>query len=118
MGWAFIKPVCIIAQEIAGVTCVDDLICIDDLSRTYEARRLYEDAISFVLSEAGQFQSIPHAVFCSCKECWRSFGLYRGSYGYAGAYNVGKYGLIISHIGWHAHYTYGLNLYLTFRLKD
>ncbi len=104
LAWAYIKPIRVVAPEMVGLTCIDNLVCIDDLERTDEAITLYENAIKHVQSEVGEIQNIPHAVFCSGKKCSSSFGLYRGSYGYAGAYNVGTYGLVISYRGWHPHY--------------
>lgn len=103
-AWAFFKPVRIIAPEMTGVTCYDDRICIDDVSRIDEARKLYQDAIEFVRTGVGEIKKLPPAIFCSTRECSSQFGLYTGSYSHAAAYNVGTFGLVISYRGWQPHY--------------
>lgn len=102
--WALIKPVRVISPELVGLTCTDNLVCIDDLNRLEEAKKLYKEAISFVQAEVGQIDSLPKAIFCASKQCSSQFGLYKGSYGHAGAYNVGTFGLVISYRGWHSYY--------------
>lgn len=102
--WAYVKPVRVIAPELTGVTCFDELVCVDDLSRKSEAKSLYLNARSFVQSKLGEIENTPRAIFCSTKECSSKFGLYRGMYGNAGAYNVGTLGLVISYRGWQPYY--------------
>jgi hypothetical protein len=104
LAWAYIKPVRVIAPEALGLTCIEELVCVDDLSRADEAKNLYRNAIVFVQSEIVEISKLPRAIFCSGKECSSKFGLYRGSYGYAGAYNVGTFGIVISYRGWHPYY--------------
>jgi len=94
----------VIYPELVGLTCVDGFVCIDDITRIEEAKKLYKEAINFIESEVGLIASVPRAVFCSSKECSSSFGLYNGSYGNAGAYNVGTFGFVISYRGWQPYY--------------
>jgi hypothetical protein len=94
-AWAFIKPVRVLAPELAGVTCRGK-VCVDDLSRIADATGLYEEAVGFVQLNVGELQTLPHAVFCSSQACSKSFGFTS-----AQAYNFGTVGIVISHRGWH-----------------
>ena len=71
--WAFIKPVRVLAPELAGVTC-HDKVCVDDLSRLAEATGLYEEAVRFVRLNVGELLTPPRAIFCSRPACSDSFG--------------------------------------------
>jgi len=97
-AWAFVKPIRVLAPTLAGVTCVGN-VCVDDLSRLPEAQRLAGEAIEFVQSNIGKLQEAPRMIFCSGRECSKSFG-----FTYDGAYNVGTYGLVISYRGWHPYF--------------
>jgi hypothetical protein len=97
-AWAFIKPVRVLAPELAGVTC-KGRVCVDDLSRMAEAAGLYEEAVRFVQLNVGEFQTAPRAVFCSTQECSKSFGFTS-----ADAYNFGTVGIVVSDRGWHPHF--------------
>jgi hypothetical protein len=97
-AWAFIKPLRVLAPEFAGVTCFGK-VCVDDAAHLSEAKALSEEAVLFVQSSVGELQVVPRMVFCSTKECSRSFG-----FGSNGAYNVGTLGLVISHRGWHSYF--------------
>jgi hypothetical protein len=44
-AWAFFKPVRVIIPEWAGLSCVNDSLCIDDISRSQEAALLYDEAL-------------------------------------------------------------------------
>jgi hypothetical protein len=93
-AWAFYKPVRVLAPQLAGLTC-HGKVCVDDLSRLSEATGLYENAVRSVRDNVGAFQAEPRAVFCSTLACARSFGFTS-----ALAYNVGTFGIAISHRGW------------------
>src|SRR3954470_4724028 len=95
-AWAFIKPVRILAPELAGVTC-HGKVCVDDLSRMAQATGLYEEAVRFIQLNVGEFQTSPRAIFCSSPSCSQSFGFTS-----ADAYNFGTVGIVISHRGWHS----------------
>ena len=97
-AWAFVKPVRVLAPELAGVSCLSARICVDDASRFVEATRLYDEAVSFVRSEVGMIQSVPRAIFCSTAECSRSFGLTR-----AMAYNFGTFAVVIGDRSWRSY---------------
>ena len=97
-AWAIVKPVRVLAPELAGVTCVEK-VCVDDLSRLPEAQQLTREAVEFVQLNVGQLQEVPRTVFCSSKACSKSFG-----FSYDGAYNVATVGLVISYRGWHPYF--------------
>lgn len=102
--WAYIKPFRVLAPELLGLTCVDSSVCVDDPLRLEEAQKLYADAIDFVQENVDEIRAIPRVIFCSGTACSSKFGLHKGSYGYAGAYNVGTFGIVISYRGWHPYY--------------
>jgi hypothetical protein len=93
-AWAFVKPVRVLAPQLAGLTC-HGKVCVDDLSRLSEATGLYENAVGYVRDNIGEFQAEPRAVFCSTKACSRSFGFTSTL-----AYTVATAGVVISHRGW------------------
>jgi hypothetical protein len=97
-AWALIKPIRVLAPELAGVTCVER-VCVDDISRLPEAQALAKEAIEFVQLNVGQLQRPPRMIFCSGKACSNSFGFTSN-----GAYNVATVGLVVSHRGWYPYY--------------
>jgi hypothetical protein len=94
-----VKPLRVVAPELAGLTCTPDRICIDDPSRIDEARSLLVEAASDVGVELGPLRKRPTAVFCSTEHCASKFGLGRSV-----AFSVGTMGIIISDKAWHAHF--------------
>lgn len=97
-AWAFFKPVRILAPELAGVTCVDETICIDDPSRLAEAAGLYREALEFVASSIGRIAQAPRVVFCTSEACNESFGFR------AAANTIGTFGIVISPRAWKPYY--------------
>ena len=97
-AWAFIKPVRVLAPELAGVTC-HGKVCVDDLSRLAEATSLYVEAVRYVQDSVGAFQGAPRAVFCSTQPCSKSFGFTSND-----AYNFGTVCIVISHRGWRPYF--------------
>jgi len=93
-AWAFVKPVRVLAPELAGLECRGN-VCVDDLSRLAEATGLYEEAVRFVQANVGELQSLPRAVFCSKPACSESFGFSK-----VNAYNFGTAGIVMSDRGW------------------
>ena len=98
-GWAFYKPVRVLAPEFNGVTCVSDVICVEDATRYEEASALYGEAFTIVNATVGAMEERPRAIFCSTQDCFRSFGFNR-----AAAYTVGVSGIVIGPRGWKPHY--------------
>ena len=94
-AWAFYKPVRVLAPELAGVSCVSELICTDDVSRHAEADELYDQAHAFVTSSVGTIEEKPRVIFCTSQECFRSFGFDR-----AAAHTVGISGIVLAPRGW------------------
>lgn len=101
LTWAFVKPVRVVAPTLLGLSCSPARVCVDDPARAGEAAALYRHAIDSVRAHVGEIRQLPRAIFCSSKACSSQFGLHRGPYGHAAAYNVGTFGLVISYRGWH-----------------
>ena len=97
-AWAFIKPVRVLAPELAGVECRGK-VCVDDPSRMAEATTLYEEAVQFVWINVGELQTLPRAIFCSTPACSKAFG-----FTLADAYNFGTTAVVISHRGWKPYF--------------
>jgi len=98
-AWAFFKPVRIIAPELAGVSCINDTLCLDDVSRSQEAAKLYEEALHFVDSSVGSIEHKPRVIFCSSDACSQSFGLGRRA-----GMTIGTFGIAISPRAWKPYY--------------
>jgi len=98
-AWAFFKPVRIIAPELMGLSCVNDIICTDNVSLYEEATALYEEALHFVGSSVGTIEQKPRVIFCSTKTCFQSFGLGKRS-----AATIGTFGIVISPRAWKPYY--------------
>jgi hypothetical protein len=96
--WALWKPVRVMAPSLAGMTCHDGGVCIDDLSRLEEARRMRDEAVAHVEKVGGSLKSSPTAVFCSTTKCDEKFGI-KGNL----AYNFGSIGLVVSSRGWKSY---------------
>lgn len=77
-AWAFYKPTRVLAPELAGVTCVSDVICLEDVSRHEEAARLYDEAFDFVNSSMGAMARKARVIFCASAACFQSFGIQPG----------------------------------------
>jgi hypothetical protein len=98
-AWAFIKPLRVLAPQLAGVFCATDTLCIDDSSRFEEARQLYEESLAFVGATVGEIEKRPRVIFCATEACFRSFGAGRST-----ADTIGTIGIVISPRGWKPHY--------------
>lgn len=98
-SWAFIKPVRVLAPELAGVSCEAATICIDDPSRFDDAKQLYEEALVFVASRVGTIMRPPLVIFCATEACYRSFGFDRSA-----ANTIATFGIVIGPRGWKPYY--------------
>lgn len=97
--WAFIKPVRVVAPELAGISCINDTLCTDDVSRYQEAAKLYDEAWHFVDLSVGLIENKPRVIFCNSDACFQSFGLGKRS----GA-TIGIFGIVISPRAWKPYY--------------
>lgn len=95
VAWAAFKPVRVVAPELLGLHCTTTGVCVDDVHRLSEAEMLRAEALDFVTRNLGQIEHPPRTIFCSSKECTKSFGFTSNA-----AYNVGTSGLVISYRGW------------------
>lgn len=98
-AWAFFKPVRVLSPELAGPSCVSDVICTDSVSRYREAAGLYDEALNFVDTSVGEIRTRPRVIFCSSEACSRSFGLGRRS-----AVTIGTFGIVIGPRAWMSYY--------------
>ena len=98
-AWAFFKPVRVIAPELTGLSCVNDIICTDSVSFYEEAAALYEEALHFVGSSVSAIEQKPRVIFCASKACFQSFGLGKRS-----AATIGTFGIVISPRAWKPYY--------------
>ena len=73
IAWATFKPVRILAPTLNGVTCVDR-VCVEEPDRMAEAHALQQAAVSAVGRKLAPLEEAPLTVFCSSRECYRSFG--------------------------------------------
>jgi hypothetical protein len=73
LAWASFKPVRILAPELNGVTC-RDTVCVEEPSEFARAERLQRAAIAAVGRKLVPLEQAPLTVFCSTRECYRSFG--------------------------------------------
>ena len=72
IAWATFKPVRILAPTLNGVTCVDR-VCVEEPDRMAEAHALQQAAVSAVGRKLAPLEEAPLTVFCSSRECYRSF---------------------------------------------
>lgn len=98
-AWAFFKPVRVAAPELAGLSCVDETLCLDDLSRSGEAACLYGEALRFVDTSVGHIENKPRVLFCGSDACFQSFGL-----GGRAAATLGTFGIVVSPRAWKPYY--------------
>lgn len=97
-AWAFLKPMRVLAPELAGVSCATGTVYIDDSSRVEEAKAL-EEALTFVGSTVGEMKQKPLVIFCATEACYESFGSSRST-----ANTVATFGIVIGPRGWKPHY--------------
>jgi hypothetical protein len=98
--WAFLKPVRVLAPELAGVSCISDVICLDDTSKYAEASSLYAESVQFVTNTVGAPKRNPKVIFCSTEACYSSYSLFRRSV----ANTVGTVAIVISPRAWQPHF--------------
>jgi hypothetical protein len=98
-AWAFMKPLRVLAPQLAGVSCYSGGICTDDASRLDELVQMKAAAIRFVELKLGALADQPRIVFCSTEVCERSFGI-----GARASYNVGTVGVVVARRGWQSYF--------------
>lgn len=98
-AWAISNPIKILFPQMAGVSCIESWLCVEDLSKANEARKLYLDALSNVESKLTEFDDKPLLVFCSTLSCFSNFGFDK-----AAGQSIGSFGAVIAPRGWKPHY--------------
>lgn len=94
----FYKQSRVIVPELYGITCIDDFICLENIKKKDDAKTLYEYALKMTEKKLSELQSKPMVIFCSTSQCSERFGLKRVK-----AFNMGTFGIIISHKGWESY---------------
>jgi hypothetical protein len=98
--WAFLKPVRVLAPELAGVSCISDVICLDDTSKYAEASALYAESLLFASEIVGKPKQNPKVIFCATETCYRSFSLF----GRSVANTIATIGIVLSPRAWQPHF--------------
>lgn len=97
--WALIKPLRVLAPELAGLHCFDGQVCIDDPARLAEAQSLRHEAVAFVNQRVARIENTPRMLFCTTAACEKTFGFTSNA-----AYNVGTSGLVVARRGWKPYF--------------
>jgi hypothetical protein len=71
--WFLVKPLRILAPQFNGVTC-RAVVCVEDPMHRARAERLHREAMAAVARKLTAMRSPPRTIFCSTRECYRSFG--------------------------------------------
>jgi hypothetical protein len=99
VAYAFVKPVKIIFPEVTGVKCIEEWLCIDDLSKQKDAKKLYVNALSSIEFKLTKFNNKPKMVFCSSDDCFAKFGFSKSK-----ANSIATFGIVIGPKGWKPYY--------------
>jgi len=94
--WVFYKPIRILVPELNGITCINDHICVEDISKEEEAKSLYIKSHNFINIFVGKIKNNPKTIFCSSESCFESFGFQLP----AKAKTIGSFGIVVSPKGW------------------
>lgn len=97
LAWAAFKPVRILAPTWNGVTCVER-VCVEQPVGLGRATALQGAAVAAVGAKLGPLAQAPLTVFCSTRQCYRSFGggMERGA-------TLFDWGVILPPESWVAH---------------
>lgn len=97
LAWATLKPVRILAPGLNGVTC-SGRVCVEDPSQLARAQELQRAGVEAVGRKLVALREVPLTVFCSTRQCYRSFGggLERGA-------TLFDWGVILPPESWVAH---------------
>lgn len=98
MAWLFYKPLRVIAPEFNGMSCPEKYLCVDDVTKSSNAKKLYEETLLFVNTNVGKLNTKPLTIFCSTEKCSDAFGLGKRS-----AMHL-PIGIVISPRAWKKHY--------------
>lgn len=99
LAWVLVKPVRVLAPQLAGVSCLSTSVCVDDAARLQEAERLHADGLAFVQNSLGAFEGKPRIIFCATQACADSFGL-----GARSAVTLATFGTVIGPGAWKPYY--------------
>ena len=97
VAWAAFKPIRILAPALNSVTC-SNRVCVEDPSKLGQAAELQRHAVAEVARKLLPLEETPLTVFCSTRECYRSFGggMERGA-------TLFNWGVILPPESWVAH---------------
>jgi hypothetical protein len=99
LAWFLVKPVRVLAPQLAGVSCLSASVCIDDAARQHEAEGLYAEGMAFVQNSLGAIEGRPRIIFCASQACAVSFGL-----GARSAVTLATFGTVIGPGAWKPYY--------------
>jgi hypothetical protein len=99
LAWFLVKPVRVLAPQLAGVSCLSASVCVDDAARQQEADGLHAGGMSFVQNSLGAIGGHPRIIFCATQACADSFGL-----GARSAVTLATFGTVIGPGAWKPYY--------------
>lgn len=73
LGWAAFKPIRILAPELNGVSC-RARVCVENASQFALVAQIQRDAVAQVGRKLVPLEQAPLTIFCSTRQCYRSFG--------------------------------------------
>jgi hypothetical protein len=85
LAWFLVKPVRVLAPQLAGVSCLSASVCVDDAARRQEAEGLRAEAMAFVQNSLGAIEgNPPHHLLrltglCRIVWPWRPLGGHAGN---------------------------------------
>lgn len=95
LSWVFFKPVRVFFPELTGVKCLEEKICIEDISGLENAKRLYLKAKKYVEENISTFEDSPRYIFCQTQPCFEKFGFRKAS-----AQSIGSVATVVGPNGW------------------
>jgi hypothetical protein len=99
LAWFLVRPVRVLAPQLAGVSCLSASVCVDTAARQQEAESLYAEGMAFVQGSVGAINGQPRFIFCASQACADSFGL-----GARSAVTLATFGTVIGPVAWKPYY--------------
>lgn len=99
LAWFLVKPVRVLAPQLAGVSCLSAFVCLDDSARQQEADSLRAEGMAFVQGMLSPIEGKPRLIFCASRACADFFGL-----GARSAVTLGTFGTVIGPGAWKPYY--------------
>ena len=97
-AFAFVKPVRVIAPEVSGLDCFDEL-CTDQPEKLEQLRSLYRSSSTEVEKKLGYAPTPRRIVVCKTVECYEKIRLCQ-----INANTITKVGIVVDSGGWQSYY--------------